>query len=269
MTYAPGLGRRLAHDPGDPLITSHCPFCGSGQVAGRSDGTIACDFCGQNYIVRVQPAFPGSPQMPGPGMAPSDIGPDGGVTGPDGVPLDGGMPPGEDDGEGPPGDEEEAGPPGAASGGEGPPPPAGGSKKNSNRSSRRRAARPRTASSPLFPVPGNMRPQELRAHLLEEHGIDSPHGRPEMTRLHGSAHATARGYTHGHGQMPAYDLDQRDKDFLKGTGIDAYGSRHRYRGLGGQDLTEDQFIRHMGAALSGGHPAVLARLRAEAGRSSR
>jgi len=85
----PGLGTRLAHDPGDPLITSHCPFCGSGQVIGRSDGTIGCDFCGQNYIVRVQPAFPGSPQAPaGPG-APSDIGPDGGVLPPDALPPDG------------------------------------------------------------------------------------------------------------------------------------------------------------------------------------
>jgi hypothetical protein len=98
----PGLGIRLAHDPGDPLITSHCPFCGSGQVIGRSDGTIECDFCGQNYIVRVQPAFPGMPQAPaGPG-APSDIGPDGGVMPPDALPPEAGIPPAdgaEDDAE--------------------------------------------------------------------------------------------------------------------------------------------------------------------------
>jgi hypothetical protein len=131
-----GVGRRIAHDPGDPLITSHCPFCGSGQVVGRSDGTISCDFCGQAYIVRVQPAFPGMPQMPnGPG-APSDIGPDGGVVGPDalgpdGMPMDGGFPP-DDDGEGgPPPGEADAGPPGAAGGGDGDqPPPAGDSKKD-------------------------------------------------------------------------------------------------------------------------------------------
>jgi hypothetical protein len=107
MHTAPaGLGTRTAHDPGDPLITSHCPFCGSGQVVGRSDGTISCDFCGQNYIVRVQPAFPGMPQMPsGPG-APSDIGPDGGLVdpgmiGPDGMPMDEGGIPGDDEGEDP------------------------------------------------------------------------------------------------------------------------------------------------------------------------
>lgn len=129
-----GIGIRLAHDPGDPLITSHCPFCGSGQVVGRSDGTIECDFCGQNYIVRVQPAFPGMPQMPGEGGAASDIGPDGGVLppdaiGPDGLPV-GGAPPGmgdpEMDEEGgapfPPGDDEDdpdedgSGPPGDAGG---------------------------------------------------------------------------------------------------------------------------------------------------------
>jgi hypothetical protein len=38
----------------------------------------------------------------------------------------------------------------------------------------------------------------------------------------------------------------------------------RYRGLHGQQLTEGQFIRHMAAALSGAHPAVLERLRADA-----
>jgi hypothetical protein len=124
---ARGIGTRLAHDPGDPLITSHCPFCGSGQVVGRSDGTIACSFCGQNYIVRVQPAFPGAPQMPGGPGAPSDVGPDGGLMdpgmiGPDGMPVGGGMPPEEGGEEGgmPPGDDEEAGP-----GGEGAPPSPG------------------------------------------------------------------------------------------------------------------------------------------------
>jgi hypothetical protein len=130
MTRPRGVGRRTAHDPGDPLVTSHCPFCGSGQVVGRSDGTIGCDFCGQAYIVRVQPAFPGMPQMPnGPG-APSDVGPDGGLVdpamiGPDGMPADGGgPPPGMDDDGG-------DGPPGAAGGGdESGAPPGGDSKEN-------------------------------------------------------------------------------------------------------------------------------------------
>lgn len=100
--------------------------CGSGQVVGRSDGTIGCDFCGQAYIVRVQPAFPGMPQMPnGPG-APSDVGPDGmvdpGMIGPDGMPMDGGPPPGE-------GDPDGNGPPGAPSGDDGDDAPAGGDGK--------------------------------------------------------------------------------------------------------------------------------------------
>jgi hypothetical protein len=145
MTRPPGVGPRIAHDPGDPLVTSHCPFCGSGQVVGRSDGTIGCDFCGQAYIVRVQPAFPGMPQMPnGPG-APSDVGPDGmvdpGMIGPDGMPMDGGPPPGE-------GDPDGGGPPDApdalddegAPGGDGKeddsdsgPPPKGKSKKKGAR----------------------------------------------------------------------------------------------------------------------------------------
>jgi hypothetical protein len=128
MTRRTGTVRKVAHDPGDPLVTSHCPFCGSGQVVGRSDGTISCDFCGQSYIVRVQPAFPGMPQMPmGPG-APSDVGPDGGLVdpgmiGPDGAPVDdgGGPPPGEDaePGDGPQDDA-------ASSGGDFPPSGDGG-----------------------------------------------------------------------------------------------------------------------------------------------
>lgn len=187
-----GVGPRIAHDPGDPLITSHCPFCGSGQVVGRSDGTIGCDFCGQNYIVRVQPAFPGSPQMPGSPGAPSDAGPDGGVVdpgmvGPDGMPVD----------EGPPGDDEGA-PPAGDDGG--PPPGAGGE-----------------GDDDAPPPPGK--------------GDDSK-GPPK-----------SKG-------------DSKKPPGKKGA--------RRYRGLHGEPLTEGQFIRHMAAALSGNHPSVLARLRAEA-----
>jgi hypothetical protein len=205
---AQGIGTRVAHDPGDPLITSHCPFCGSGQVVGRSDGTIGCDFCGQNYIVRVQPAFPGMPQMPnGPG-APSDVGPDGGLVdpgmvGPDGMPVDGGMPPdmppgAGEDGEAPPpgdGEDEEEGPPvdAAGEGESGPPPPAGDSKKNSN------GKKPPPKGKDKGP--GKKKPPPKKA------------------------------------------------------------SQAVYRGLGGHPLNEDQFIRHMAVALSGAHPAVMARLR--------
>lgn len=122
-TRRTGTVRKVAHDPGDPLVTSHCPFCGSGQVVGRSDGTISCDFCGQAYIVRVQPSFPGMPQMPmGPG-APSDVGPDGGLVdpgmiGPDGAPMDGGGPPPGEDAEPGDGPQDDA----AGGGGDFPPP---------------------------------------------------------------------------------------------------------------------------------------------------
>lgn len=192
-----GIGTRVAHDPGDPLITSHCPFCGSGQVAGRSDGTIGCDFCGQSYIVRVQPAFPGMPQMPGSPGAPSDAGPDGGLVdpgmvGPDGMPMDEGEgPPGDDDGV-PPG-ADDAPPPGAGGGGGAPPPPGKGD---------------------------------------DGKGPPGPKG------------------------------DPKKKPPGKKGGL-------RYRGLHGEPLTEGQLIRHMAAALSGNHPSVLARLRAEASLSPR
>lgn len=69
-------GQRLivvAHDSGDGQTIYHCPFCGSGQVIARSDGTIECEFCHTMFTVQVQPeynAFPqtidGSPvQVPG------------------------------------------------------------------------------------------------------------------------------------------------------------------------------------------------------------
>lgn len=175
MTRRTGTVRKVAHDPGDPLVTSHCPFCGSGQVVGRSDGTIGCDFCGQNYIVRVQPAFPGMPQMPmGPG-APSDVGPDGGLVdpgmvGPDGMPMDGEEPPPGEDGdpEGPPMDDGDEPPP--DDGGDDAPPSKGKSKKKSSL---------------------------------------------------------------------------------------------RYRGLEGQPLTEEQFLRHVAVRVSGASPKVMAALRAE------
>jgi hypothetical protein len=198
-----GVGIRIAHDPGDPLITSHCPFCGSGQVVGRSDGTIECDFCGQNYIVRVQPAFPGAPQAPmGPG-APSDIGPDGGVLppdaiGPDGLPMDGAeMPPGEDvEGEGgemPPfGDDGEDGEDEAAEGESGPP--------------------EGEEEPPPPPPPPSKGKGKKKAALHPPDG-------------------------------------------------------HRFVALDGHTLMgERQFIRHLAATLSGGHPQVLARLREEAAR---
>jgi hypothetical protein len=145
-----GVGRRTAHDPGDPLVTSHCPFCGSGQVVGRSDGTISCDFCGQSYIVRVQPAFPGMPQMPmGPG-APSDVGPDGGLLDPgmvgaDGMPADGeGPPPGDAAAEGgpegsPPGGEEL--PPGDDGGDDDTPFPPEKDKKSGKGGNKKKSAR--------------------------------------------------------------------------------------------------------------------------------
>ena len=36
---------RIAHQSGDSETIFHCPFCGSGQVIARSDGTTNCSFC--------------------------------------------------------------------------------------------------------------------------------------------------------------------------------------------------------------------------------
>lgn len=290
-----GIGPRTAHDPGDPLITSHCPFCGSGQVVGRSDGTIGCDFCGQNYIVRVQPAFPGMPQVPsGPG-APSDIGPDGGLVdpgmiGPDGMPQDGGMPPdGEEGDEGPPfGDDEDAGPAGG-SGSDGTPPPADGnsdSKKDSSgkggppKGKAKKKSSRRVAASD-YPRYSPHEREVLPLHMMSHHGwtpgevreaMQWPEGASVLPRHHDAEHAqfgTAIQYLHvphahadlSHGDpgAPAWrppPVPDAPPDWL--------GREGRYHGLQGQPLTEDQLVRHLAVSLSGRHPAVLATLRREA-----
>lgn len=53
---------RLAHDSGSTEVIYHCPFCGSGQVIARSDGTVMCEFCNAAFTVQVQPEFSAFPQ---------------------------------------------------------------------------------------------------------------------------------------------------------------------------------------------------------------
>lgn len=91
MTGATEAFRRQAHQSGDGVTIRHCPFCGSGQVIGRSDGDVECGFCNQAFLVRVQPMFSAFPQSVGgmpvqiPGMPP----PQSGMPG-----MPGQMPPG-------------------------------------------------------------------------------------------------------------------------------------------------------------------------------
>lgn len=54
--------RVQAHDSGDGETIFHCPFCGSGQVIARSDGTVECEFCSTAFTVQVQPQMPAFPQ---------------------------------------------------------------------------------------------------------------------------------------------------------------------------------------------------------------
>jgi len=87
---------RLAHDSGDAEVVFHCPFCGSGQVLARNDGTIECQFCQACFTVQVQPQYPAFPQtingMPVqvPGMGPQWPGeeePAPGAPDPNGMPV--------------------------------------------------------------------------------------------------------------------------------------------------------------------------------------
>lgn len=71
----------LAHDSGDSMTIFHCPFCGSGQVIARSDGSVECEFCHAAFTVQVQPEFSAFPQTIGgvpvdvPGMGPDQQAP--------------------------------------------------------------------------------------------------------------------------------------------------------------------------------------------------
>lgn len=53
---------KTAHDSGDGETIYHCPFCGSGQVVARSDGTTECEFCSNCFIVQIQPQQHSMPQ---------------------------------------------------------------------------------------------------------------------------------------------------------------------------------------------------------------
>lgn len=54
--------RVTAHVSGNQIDVLHCPFCGSGAVIARSDGTIECGYCTSVFTVQVQPAYAGFPQ---------------------------------------------------------------------------------------------------------------------------------------------------------------------------------------------------------------
>lgn len=54
--------KRLGHVSGNSVDVLHCPFCGSGAVIARSDGTIECNFCTSVFTVQVQPQYAAFPQ---------------------------------------------------------------------------------------------------------------------------------------------------------------------------------------------------------------
>lgn len=189
------------------------------------------------------------PQAPGPTGAPSDVGPDGGVLppdaiGPDGLPVGGGeMLPGEDegaeDGEAPPfGDEDEdsSEPPGAADDGQdddGPPPPKG--KGDSKKPPPKKAAKVRRCKSSV--ADGLL----CGAIVTQDDDGRWRHEDAELDRQH-----------------------EAQPWWSPGTPREA---RRTYFGLDGRTvMTEDAYVRHLAASLSGHHPAVLEALRAESAR---
>lgn len=78
---------KLAHVSGNNVDLLHCPFCGSGAIFARSDGSVSCQFCDSAFTVQVQPmyaAFPGTvngqpymwPGRPQGDNMPGAVGPD-------------------------------------------------------------------------------------------------------------------------------------------------------------------------------------------------
>jgi hypothetical protein len=52
---------KVGHGFAQTDTVKHCPFCGSGDVWGGSDGTITCEFDGATFQVSVEPQFPSAP----------------------------------------------------------------------------------------------------------------------------------------------------------------------------------------------------------------
>lgn len=107
--------RMLAHDATEDQELRHCPFCGSGKIIGRQDGSVECEFCHGYFTVQTQPQFPNFPQTIN-GAPQSIPGMPGQVETPGG---DGGFPPGGDD-EAAMGEEQGEGPPWAQAPTDGP-----------------------------------------------------------------------------------------------------------------------------------------------------
>lgn len=105
--------RKQAHDATENQDLRHCPFCGSGKIIGRADGSVECEFCHNYFTVQVQPQYPNFPQTingqgtPPPGMPGQVEQPsvEGGAPGDE----EGGFPPGDEDEEGIPSDLDEGG----------------------------------------------------------------------------------------------------------------------------------------------------------------
>lgn len=176
--------RRTAHDSGDGMTVAHCFSCGGGQVVGRSDGTVECQYCGIAFTVQVQPLFSGFPQtvdgqpFPIPGM-PGQIGGPPAAPGAADPGMDGGNPFADDgDPDADPGQEdapEDAGDP-FASGGQDPaagPPADGGqqgpppAKKDKKKSSRVQPARYATANGAY------LSPERFTQYLAIRHAVNA------------------------------------------------------------------------------------------------
>ena len=53
---------KIAHVSGNQIDVLHCPFCGSGAIVARSDGSINCSFCNAAFTVTASPVYPAFPE---------------------------------------------------------------------------------------------------------------------------------------------------------------------------------------------------------------
>lgn len=53
--------RTEGHVYSDESVIGHCVFCGSGDVVGRSDGSVECQLCHRGFVVMEQPLHAAQP----------------------------------------------------------------------------------------------------------------------------------------------------------------------------------------------------------------
>lgn len=110
--------RTEGHIYSDESVVGHCVFCGSGDVVGRSDGSVECQLCHRSFVAMEQPIHMAQPapdyqsmQIDGTGLEDPTSGDPIEEAPAFAPPQQPAVPPPGGDSDGPPSDDEEKAPP--------------------------------------------------------------------------------------------------------------------------------------------------------------